>query len=397
MHDDFIAAIADATRLTRSGRLAEATALIQRNLGLAPVGGVTTGGVPTPLPAFPFRAPPKPRTRRPAGGSWLAPALKPLHRPGPASGGGRAEPEAGPGQFPGFSYSNAAGTRTYRLYVPTGYEGQRVPLVVMLHGGTQGVGDFAAGTAMNALAERGTFLVAYPEQSASANRMRYWNWFQPGDQRREAGEPSLIAGITRQVLDTYNVDGSRVAVAGFSAGGAMAAVMAATYPDLFAAVGVHSGLPHGSAHDVASAFAAMSHGPRATPVRRTAVREGPLPGEGSGPAGRPVPLIVFHGDQDRIVAAVNAERLVADALRTAGPGVVRTTEPGRVPGGHAYTRTVHTNPDGETLVEQWTVRGAGHAWSGGTAGGSYTDPCGPDASTEMIRFFTDHAGGRAAG
>ena len=425
MNDDFIAAIADATRLTRSGRLAEATALIQRNLGIAN-GGVRTGGdttsgaptttvedapgvVSTPLvedaavrpgvaampnhivarcaesvalpEVFPFRAPPKVRTRRPPGGSWLGSALVPLHRPGAGSGGRHAEPETGPGQFPGFSYSNAAGTRTYRLYVPTGYEGQSVPLVVMLHGGTQGVGDFAAGTAMNALAERDTFLVAYPEQSSAANRMRYWNWFQPGDQRRGAGEPSLIAGITGQVMGTYNVDGGRVAVAGFSAGGAMAAVMAATYPDLFAAVGVHSGLPHGAAHDVASAFAAMSQGPRATPTRR---------------AGRAVPLIVFHGDRDRIVAPVNAERLVADALRTAGPGVVRTTQPGRVPGGHAYTRTVHTNPGGETLVEQWTVHGSGHAWSGGTAGGSYTDPSGPDASAELIRFFGEHAGRRAA-
>lgn len=354
MNDDLIAAMADATRLTRRGRIAEATALIQRNLGIAPARGSS------PL----------------AGHAWPVPALQPMRRPGPHHGAGDADQDSAAGRFLASSYTNAAGTRRYKLYVPTSCNGVAVPLVVMLHGGTQAVGDFAAGTAMNDLAERHSFLVAYPEQSKSANSGRYWNWFQPGDQVTGAGEPSLIAGITRQVMNTHKVDTSRVYVAGFSAGGAMAAVMAATYPDLYAAVGVHSGLPHGAAHDVASAFAAMAHGPGATSSRR---------------AGRAVPLIVFHGDRDRTVARVNADRLVADALGTAGRGLARTTTPGRVPDGHAYTRTVYKDRNDETLIEQWIVHGAGHAWSGGTAAGSYTDPRGPDASAELIRFFTEQA------
>jgi poly(3-hydroxybutyrate) depolymerase len=158
--------------------------------------------------------------------------------------------------------------------------------------------------------------------------------------------------------------------------------MAGTYPDLYAAVGVHSGLPHGAAHDIPSAFAAMSHGPTTTSTM---------------PAGRAVPLIVFHGDRDPIVAPVNADRLVADALRAVGPGAVRSTVRGRVQDGHAYTRAVHKIPDGETLVEQWTVHGAGHAWSGGDANGSYTDFRGPDASAELTRFFAEHARGRPEG
>jgi poly(hydroxyalkanoate) depolymerase family esterase len=355
VEEDRMTTMADATRLTRQGRIAEATALIQRNLGIAP-----------------------PSRWRPHGGDSVPVlALQPLRRPGPRRRTRDVDPSPPGGQFLDLSYTNAAGRRTYKLYVPTGYGGQSGPLVVMLHGGTQGVGDFAVGTGMNALAERDTFLVAYPEQAKSANPMRYWNWFQPGDQVKGAGEPSLIAGITQQIMSTYPVDASRVSIAGFSAGGAMAAVMAGTYPDLYAAVAVHSGLPHGAAYDVPSAFAAMSHGP-ATSTRR---------------GGRAVPLIVFHGDRDPIVAPVNADHLVADALRTAGPGAVRSTTLGQVHDGHAYTRTVYKNSSGDTLIEQWIVHQSGHAWSGGHANGSYTDPRGPDASAELIRFFGEHTRG----
>ena len=270
-----------------------------------------------------------------------------------------------------LTYSNAAGQRTYRLFIPSGYTGSPVPLLVMLHGGTQSTEDFAAGTGMDALAERENFIVAYPEQSRSANPMKYWNWFQPGDQCRDAGEPSLIAGITAQVMHDHAVDADRVWVAGFSAGAAMAATMAATYPDLYAAAGVHSGLAHGAAHDVGSAYAAMKTGGNPTPLSR--------PG---------APLIIFHGDQDATVQHVNVDRLVDQGL---GAGHVSADATrGQVPGGRGYTRTIHRGPDGATRAESWTVHGSGHAWSGGSAQGSYTDPQGPDASGELLRFFREH-------
>jgi poly(hydroxyalkanoate) depolymerase family esterase len=379
MDQQRLATMMEATRLTRQGRLAEATALLQRG----PV------GPPSPAASVITPQPPQPLRRR--TGALLAPlskhhGLADLLSRLPRTGGdvvpgvriqGVPEPDL-PGQLVDCRYANGAGQRRYRLYVPSGYAGKPVPLVVMLHGGTQSVDDFAAGTRMSAQAERHAFLVAYPEQSPSANPMRYWNWFEPADQQRDSGEPSLIAGITNQIIADYAVDPAQVYVAGFSAGAAMAAVMAATYPDLYAAVAVHSGLAYGAAYDVPSAFAAMQNGPSAT--ART--------------PGRSVPLIVFHGDCDPIVDPINAECLVEAGLHPARryPARDRTlTTTDQVPGGHHYTRTVHTDPDGSVLVEQWTIHQAGHAWSGGSAGASYTDPLGPDASAEIVHFFQQHA------
>jgi poly(hydroxyalkanoate) depolymerase family esterase len=224
---------------------------------------------------------------------------------------------------------------------------------------------------MNDLAERHGFLVAYPEQSRAANPMGYWNWFQPADQHRGSGEASLIAGLTEEIIERYAVDASRVYLAGFSAGGAMAAVVAAAYPDVYAAVGVHSGLPAGAAHDIPSAFAAMKQG---APTAR----------------GRTIPLIVFHGDEDPVVDHVNADDLVRAALPVVGGRQHARITKHQVPGGHEYTRRVHADRDGTPLVEQWTIHDGGHAWSGGSPHGTYTDAQGPDATAEFVRFFAEH-------
>ena len=386
-------AMTEATRLTREGRLAEATALIQQTLASpavpwrmpdAPSAGEETGRTPGRNPDPPLTLPAGQGTKlRRAIPGWLT-----RRRTLPSQDGEtlvRPNRPATPavkrpaGQFEAFSYANAAGTRAYRLYVPSGHTGDAVPLVVMLHGGTQDAATFAAATGMNDLAERQGFLVAYPEQPSSANPGKYWNWFVPGHQHRDEGEPSLIAGITRQVIERYGADASRVYVAGFSAGGAMAAVMAAVYPDLYAAVGVHSGLPYAAAGDMASAFAAMKQG-SSRPAGSTA---------------RPVPLIVFHGDRDTTVAPVNAAGLIGDVLAAAFPDGSPGTPPavvttGQVPGGHAYTRTRYQDPVGAALAERWIIHQGGHTWSGGEAHGSYTDPRGPDASAELIRFFDEH-------
>jgi poly(hydroxyalkanoate) depolymerase family esterase len=349
-----LATMAEATRLTREGRLAEATALIQRGLRGLPV------EEPEPHSATPHSACPGDRLGRADRGS---------SRPGrtPTTPVGSALP----GQTLSRRYRGPGGERPYLLYVPTGCTGGPVPLVVMLHGGTQSAAEFATATRMNELAEQHSFLVAWPEQITSANPGRYWNWFQPGDQRRGSGEPSMIAGITARVLAEYPADPGRVYVAGFSAGAAMAAVMAASHADIYAAVGVHSGLPYRAAQDMVSAFTAMRRGPR---------RAQPLP--------RAVPVITFHGAADSVVNPVNAAKVI-EQFTSAGTPAARTTTAGQAPGGRSYIRT-EVRRDGQPIAEQWTVHGTGHAWSGGAEGGSYTDPAGPDAAREMVRFFTEH-------
>ena len=278
---------------------------------------------------------------------------------------------ASQGTFVTKSFRNAAGERVYKLYVPSGYRGVPLPLVVMMHGCTQSPDDFAAGTRMNALAEERTFFVAYPAQASAANASKCWNWFKAADQRRDAGEPSIVAGLTRQIVSDYAVDTRRVYVAGLSAGGAAAAVLGATYPDVYAAVGVHSGLPTGAARDVMSALSAMRQGSSAGRLTRTAP-----------------PTIVFHGDNDATVHPSNGAAVIEQATRG---GLQSSVLEGKVNGGRAYSRTSFADASGAVALEYWVVHGSPHAWSGGSRAGSFTDPLGPDATKEMTRFFFTHA------
>ncbi len=394
------AAMVEATRLTRAGRLAEATALIQQVLqGASPTNGTTVMPDQTGIEAASHVVNDTPTiAMRP---SKVSPFWKNL--PAPPLGAPSAEPAGIPfpdgiegltnwpsgrehsavadqvdrmsGRFVDGMYAGAAGKRTYKLYIPSGFTGQPLPLLIMLHGCTQSSIDFARGTRMNVLAEKELCFVAYPEQAQPANTSKCWNWFQTANQQRDSGEPSLIAGITRQIMGHYPVDASRVYVAGLSSGGAMAAIMAATYPDLYAAVGVHSGIAYGAAQDLPSAFKVMQQGATG-PVR--SLREA-------------IPIIVFHGDRDTTVSPLNADRMLEQWLQAAPDRKCSLRESsGQVAGGHAYTRRMYTDAAGCILAEEWIIKQAGHAWSGGSSSGSYTDPQGPDASTEMMRFFADH-------
>jgi poly(hydroxyalkanoate) depolymerase family esterase len=216
-NDSFLAQMREATQILRNSGPAAATKAIQRalkGLGRQPEGEVRAG--------TPQRSPDV---------IDLDPAA--YHRT-----------DIGEGRTVSGSVTNAAGTRAYRLYVPSGYRGQPLPLVVMLHGCSQTPDDFATGTTMNAVAEENDCLVAYPGQTQSANGSNCWNWFLDTDQRRDRGEPSIIADITKEIARGYSIDVARTYVAGLSAGGAMAAIMATTYPDVFAAAGIHSGLAY---------------------------------------------------------------------------------------------------------------------------------------------------------
>ena len=284
------------------------------------------------------------------------------------------------GTFEARRFAEDIGELDYKLYVPAGLDTTDAPLLLMLHGCTQSPDDFARGTHMNALADAHGYVVAYPEQPSSRNATHCWNWFRRGDQQRGSGEPALLAALTRRLVATHRLDERRVYVAGLSAGGAMAAILASTHPDIYAAIGVHSGLPIGLASDVPSALAAMRGGlaRSSATAHRTALR--------------PVPAIVFHGDEDTTVHPSNGDGVIAQSLVKDGVDVAAAkgahVECGIAAGGRRYTRTVHTLTDGSVAAEHWIIEGGGHAWSGGDAAGSFTDPSGPDASAQMMRFFS---------
>ncbi len=387
--------IREATRLTRAGQLVEATALLQRMLRCEKATDTpsrTGGGIALPEPriidvkanageethSHPQLKPAtsaQPRTlraRQDRKDRRFGIELRGVIKRAPLS---IADIVPDGARFIEGTYSSPAGSRSYRLFIPSRYQEQPLPLVVMLHGCTQSPDDFAAGTRMNLIAEEQNCFVVYPAQPSHANQAKCWNWFRTADQQRGSGEPSLIAGITRQIIDDYSVDIKRVYVGGLSAGAAAAAVLGVTYDDFYAAIGIHSGLPCGVATDLPSALAAMRQGgsgPKVTSVSRP-----------------PVPTIIFHGDRDTTVHPDNGSQILEQSVRT-----MRTQKKvhrGQVPKGHAYTRTILNDARGRAVLEHWNIHGAGHAWSGGSPLGSYTDPRGPDATREMLRFFLEHS------
>lgn len=281
-------------------------------------------------------------------------------------------PRPAPGSFLADTFTCPQGTLDYRFYTPKGSARRRMPLVVMLHGCSQSASDFAAGTDMNRLADELGFLVLYPQQSPKANVGRCWNWHDPKNQARGRGEPAVIAALTRHAMSLGRANPSRIYIAGISAGGTAAAIIGAAYPDLFAAVGVHSGLPLGNIRSLRSAMAAMLG------------RNGPQP---TGKLPPQLPTIVFHGDSDRVVHPSNSAGFLRNLERSRAAPLVCKTSYGRSTGGRDYTRKIHATRVGQTLLEEWTVHGGGHGWSGGRVAGSHTDPAGPDASREMLRFF----------
>ncbi len=374
----------EATRLTKAGRLTEAVAFLQSALrgdvpgdasgtqsqspAVLPLAGVIDAKLLDATGAVAPRAELSSVFDRL---DFNVPGLRGLSRRSlrPAD----IAPVAG--QFIAGSFSSEAGTRSYKLYMPSGYRGEPAPLIVMLHGCTQSPDDFAAGTRMNFAAEEQTCFVAYPEQSQAANTSKCWNWFKQGDQQRGRGEPALIAGITRQVMKDYKIDARRVYIAGLSAGGAAAANVGEAYPDLYAAVGVHSGLACGAARDLPSAFAAMRG-------------HAPLRGSGEQSGKHAIPTIVFHGDRDATVHPRNGAEVIA---RANPGGEFHVSSDNRVvPSRRKFTRTIQRDARGRVILELWDIHGAGHAWSGGNLAGSFTDPLGPDATQAMLRFFLDH-------
>ena len=391
------------TQLTRGGRLMDATRAIQRALGFGDQAKAPSAAQDRPQTAG------EPVTRFRAANDDSAvvdtpfreitaweppvaepPAVTPTPTTAPAPTPAAAPPLTHPGSFTEHVFQFADESYAYRLYLPPHTDAASLtglPLVVLLHGCKQDAADFAQGTAMNALAEQERCLVLYPEQLSKANSLRCWNWFDPAHQGRDAGEPGMIAALTRSVMEAHQADPRRVYIAGLSAGGAMSALVASLYPEVFAAVGVHSGLPTGAASNVISAFGAMRRGASGT--------AGTTPA-GDGPGG--TPTIVFHGSADKTVHPDNGDQVMDAALAAmtaAGMALQKSqssdsTAPEAGADDRGMVRTVYRDANGKSWVEHWAVSAGPHAWSGGNAAGSFTDPRGPDASRAMLTFFLQH-------
>jgi poly(hydroxyalkanoate) depolymerase family esterase len=381
--------MSDAARFTQGGQLQAATDAIQKALRAAPAAAAAAAtAVTTPSAGAGTVIDVEARVVRTEAGAATA------DRRTDASGvkaeeAARAEagPRAAGGeQWTDGEFKHGGRTLAYKLYVPPAVPGAPAAapgLILMLHGCTQGPDDFAVGTQMNAQAREAGFAVLYPAQTQHANSQKCWNWFKPQHQQRGRGEPALLAALAQRVATQIGADPARVYVAGLSAGGAMADILGRCYPDVFAAVGVHSGLPRGAANDVMSALKVMRSG---TPA--IAGGPGPVP-----------PMIVFHGDADTTVHPSNGAAVVDAAGRRAidaqGSAEAPQVTPGRSPGGRGFTRTAYPATGNRGALEHWQLQGVGHAWSGGNARGSYTEPKGPDASAEMLRFFIAHPAKRS--
>ncbi len=370
-------AMGDALSLVRKSDLAGATALLRKALSGEPAAGSDSNLEVQPQPASAYA----PAARRPLGETLRALRIRPMI---PPSAPEAPEPAPAPDlgeRFLKRAYRGPAGSLDYRLYLPADHERRELALVLMLHGCLQDPEDFALGTKMNDLAEEFGLIVAYPHQPRRANPQGCWNWFDRRHQNRGSGEPAKLAGLAQALAKEFDVRRERVFAAGLSAGGAMAEILAAAYPDVFDAVGIYSGLPYKSAGDVPSAFAAM---------KGTAAFD-PAPLAASDRRSR---KIIFHGLADGTVNPVNGERIL-DEVERSDISLTRSDLDWPIEGGRV-SRVALKDADGRPAAEQWLVEGGGHAWFGGDPRGSYTQNVGLDASRVMVRFFLAEMNAAAA-
>jgi len=334
-------------------------------------------------PKVVVRAPKAAKTPAKVRGVVSAPAVKPRAP--------RKKAPAGRGASRAARYAGAAGSRPYHCYIPSGLRRTTgVPLLILLHGCLQTPAEFAEATRFNQLADRHGFLVVYPEQTLTHNLQRCWNWFDARHHERSHGEPAILAGIAREVMaerTRWRIDHDRVYVAGLSAGGAMALVLGATYPDLFAAIGVHSAPPYRSATSRSGALTAMAGRSIVPPAHAASM---------SGIA----PMILFQGRIDSTVRVVNAVRITDQWRSLHERRLVGDRDPDRITrqreithltaSGRTSTVTRWYSASGRKLLESWQVERLAHAWSGGRKGVPFSDPQGPRATTEMWRFLSGH-------